>query len=755
MAEGVTVGEAIVRVRADTKEATSAISALGATAGKALGGLAVSGFFAKGIQGIQNVEKRTAQLEARLKSTGGAAGMSASQIKGLSSELNSLTGIAKGSIEEAETLLLTFKSINNSGPDRTFERATKAALDLSVAFGSDLKGATVMVGKALEDPISGVTALRRVGVQLSEQQQQMIADMVAAGDAAGAQGVILDELASQVGGAAEAYGGTLSAQIDRVQQKFTALAMAASQALIPAIEAIANVALPVFTGLAGILNALPDPVAKIGTLLAVAFGASKFAMVQKLTAGIKALTLTQGALGVAIAGAAIAWQKWQEGITAAKDAASSLDERVKASYGNYDAMKAKLDALNVSISDVGRSVEKSRAPWDADYRAQLLAFNDGLQDTRDALEKQIRITEGLAAAQGISSQEAAAQMERFADLGIEINSVSDASLAYTGGADAIEAANARVAQSLKTAKDRADEYASALSALTDPVLGAVDAERRMADAQQDLADAQKERREATTREDAAAADKRIEEARLATVKAAQDVDASRMRLGASLSDDPAVIQQNIDKYKSWADAGLITTATLDMITGAIGKVSDASLPQIIDEMTKRADLMPETAAGSIRYLEDLAAKANTSADALKRIQEGIEAIEATQPAQSAFTSPAARDKFFADYELAQRRTAATNAYIASYGPRPRAIGGPVAAGTPYRVGELGPETFTDSQGRRFMIPAEPGHVSSTPSTPGPTTTTINVVVNGSATETDAHMMIAALRSEAWLVGAGG
>jgi hypothetical protein len=60
------------------------------------------------------------------------------------------------------------------------------------------------VGKALNDPIKGVTALGRAGVQFTAQQKEQIAALVESGDVAGAQTIILQELETQFGGAAEA-----------------------------------------------------------------------------------------------------------------------------------------------------------------------------------------------------------------------------------------------------------------------------------------------------------------------------------------------------------------------------------------------------------------------------------------------------------------------------------------------------------------------------------------------------------------------
>ena len=79
----------------------------------------------------------------------------------------------------------------------------------------DLEGATISLGKALNEPIQGITALRRQGVQLSEQQEQQIRDFMAVNDVVAAQRVLLAELETQFGGAAAAarrtFGGALKA----------------------------------------------------------------------------------------------------------------------------------------------------------------------------------------------------------------------------------------------------------------------------------------------------------------------------------------------------------------------------------------------------------------------------------------------------------------------------------------------------------------------------------------------------------------
>jgi hypothetical protein len=103
-------------------------------------------------------------------------------------------------LRDVTAQMLTFGNVQGA----MFGRAQAAAVDLSVKFKKDLGGSAIMVGKALQDPIKGVTALTKVGVSFSAAQKTMIKSMVEAGDKAGAQRLIMAELEKQVAGSAEA-----------------------------------------------------------------------------------------------------------------------------------------------------------------------------------------------------------------------------------------------------------------------------------------------------------------------------------------------------------------------------------------------------------------------------------------------------------------------------------------------------------------------------------------------------------------------
>lgn len=150
-----------------------------------------------------------AQMDAVLKSTGGAAGMTKDALLGMADSLQKTTAFSDDAVIGGENMMLTFTNI---GKD-VFPEATKTMLDMSQAMGQDVGTSAMQLGKALNDPIAGVGALRKVGVQLSDAQEESIKKMVEMGDTAGAQQVILGELNKEFGGSAEAFGKTFPGQM--------------------------------------------------------------------------------------------------------------------------------------------------------------------------------------------------------------------------------------------------------------------------------------------------------------------------------------------------------------------------------------------------------------------------------------------------------------------------------------------------------------------------------------------------------------
>src|SRR3972149_2830623 len=153
------------------------------------------GFAVLGIAELSSVQAAMAQTEAAIKSTGGVAGISAKGVRELSESLQNKTAVDAEVIQSGANLLLTFTNVRNvAGKNNDiFNRATKTSLDLSRALGTDLSSASIMLGKALNDPIKGTTALGRAGVQFTESQKDQIKVLVESGKTLDAQKMILAE----------------------------------------------------------------------------------------------------------------------------------------------------------------------------------------------------------------------------------------------------------------------------------------------------------------------------------------------------------------------------------------------------------------------------------------------------------------------------------------------------------------------------------------------------------------------------------
>lgn len=206
----------------------------------AVGGLAVgfASFLKTGLGSLQRIEVIGAQTEAVLKSTAGAAGVTRAGIDDLAGSIEAFSGVEAESITEGQNLLLTFTGIKNAagkGND-VFDQTTQIMADMSVAMGTAPKAAAIGLGKALNDPVKGVTALSKVGVSFTDKQKKMIGSLVDAGDTMGAQKIILAELNKEFGGSAKAMGETLTGRIERTKHAFGTMQESLAANLIPAME---------------------------------------------------------------------------------------------------------------------------------------------------------------------------------------------------------------------------------------------------------------------------------------------------------------------------------------------------------------------------------------------------------------------------------------------------------------------------------------------------------------------------------------
>src|SRR3990167_1066766 len=221
----------------------------GALVKQFIGPAAIIGALKGSIDAAMEAEKVMALTEQTIKATGGAAGLTAEQVARMAEAESRLTSIDDEVIQSGQNMLLTFKGIGGE----VFPRATRALEDMAVAMAKgdtsaiDLQGTAIQLGKALNDPIRGMTALQRVGVTFSEEQRKAIKEMVKMNDVAGAQALILAELESEFGGAAEAAGNTLAGKMQKAQNAVENLGEALGEKLIPVLVDAADAAVTLLT----------------------------------------------------------------------------------------------------------------------------------------------------------------------------------------------------------------------------------------------------------------------------------------------------------------------------------------------------------------------------------------------------------------------------------------------------------------------------------------------------------------------------
>ncbi len=202
-------------VNAQTRNVRSGFSKIKGLLGPL--GLAMGGAFvvrkiiAFGNESRKAYEKQAqaiAQVEQAIKSTDEAAGLSLDELKAKASDLQKSTLFGDEMIlKNATGQLLTFTNIAGDNFLRTQQVALDVATVLStelVPSANEVKGVSLQLGKALNDPAKNLSALSRAGIQFTDDQIKVIKHLQETNRLSEAQEIILTELEKQYGGQAEA-----------------------------------------------------------------------------------------------------------------------------------------------------------------------------------------------------------------------------------------------------------------------------------------------------------------------------------------------------------------------------------------------------------------------------------------------------------------------------------------------------------------------------------------------------------------------
>ena len=163
-------------------------------------------------------ESAAAQAQQGIISTNGIAGKTIDELREKAEALEKTTLFGDEQTLAAEAIQLSFTNIRGAIYDQAIPAIQDMATRMAGGGPADLKGAALLVDKALQDPIRGIGQLHRVGVDFSAAQEKMIETDIKHGQIQKAQAIILKELNTEFGGSAVAARKVLGASADLDQQ---------------------------------------------------------------------------------------------------------------------------------------------------------------------------------------------------------------------------------------------------------------------------------------------------------------------------------------------------------------------------------------------------------------------------------------------------------------------------------------------------------------------------------------------------------
>tara|TARA_R100001082_G_scaffold87955_1_gene54377 strand:- start:1223 stop:3586 length:2364 start_codon:yes stop_codon:yes gene_type:complete len=327
------------------------------------------------------------RLTTAFARTGYIANITTSEITNYASELQKATGISDTLIVNSAGLLATFTNVR----DEAFIRGTEAIVQMTDAmyYGAvtqeNLRTTTIQMGKALNDPIKGMTALRRVGVTFTETQKLQIHNFIRMGDLASAQKVILDELNDEFGDTANI--DSYSKSIGKMMSAFGDLQKQIGAFLAPKMKEIVD-------GLTRLFEAVDLADIKVG-VLATSVGLLAGAFMVLMTPvnigvmGVIGLSTAIGLLATSIFAVTTDTNQWEISVDKTTKALEKQFELIKG--GSIQDYEKQLENVKKAMTDTAVRMDKSIFPVFLtdeqlkEMESQLIAFLNFKTKEKDAL----------------------------------------------------------------------------------------------------------------------------------------------------------------------------------------------------------------------------------------------------------------------------------------------------------------------------------------------------------------------------------
>ena len=187
----------------------------------------------KSTKAFADFEVQQVTHQALLRQTQYASGQTTESLESLARSIgrDTLAGIQEA--RRAATELLTFTNITGNA----FERTLRSAQDLAASGFGTLESNVVQLGKALQDPKTGLSALTRVGISFNDQQKETIKGLQEQNRLFDAQTVLLDAIEDQSGGAGAAQGQTFAGAVDTLGEEIGLLNITLGQFITESLNA--------------------------------------------------------------------------------------------------------------------------------------------------------------------------------------------------------------------------------------------------------------------------------------------------------------------------------------------------------------------------------------------------------------------------------------------------------------------------------------------------------------------------------------
>lgn len=372
--------------------------------------------------GLQQIVEKAAEAEridnrlnAVLKATDHAAGLTAKQLFTMADGLAAVTKFDDEAIKEAQAALLTFTDLSGEN----FERTLNAATGLSVVFGTDLTAATKLLGKAMQDPVRGISQLREAAVDLAPAQAELVKKFAEAGDKAKAQEIFLAALEGRIGNAAAgenaglagATVGLTKAWDDFLESigrtpEFQERTTASLRGLTFALRALTGETRDTRTEFERLFNRPEDILGRLPQETPSRGGS--------LLKGVEGKTLAEIDAEFAAKASAERKKREREDAAAAALAKKNFDDIAKAAFDAFDKEREAIEKQDEAIDKLKDAVDplrvlnkefaeldrvKERLTWDQYAAATFDAFdkaNQALDDHKETADETFKALEAAA-----------------------------------------------------------------------------------------------------------------------------------------------------------------------------------------------------------------------------------------------------------------------------------------------------------------------------------------------------------------------